>query len=64
MDPHEFRKAQKMGSLTASKPADNLPTPFQSIKKVSPQGGMAEWLGSALQKRVHRFKSGYHLQIF
>jgi hypothetical protein len=25
-------------------------------------GGVAEGLGSALQKRVHRFKSGHHLQ--
>lgn len=26
-------------------------------------GGVAEWLRSGLQIRVHRFKSGHHLQL-
>ncbi len=27
-------------------------------------GGVAKWLGSALQKRLRRFDPGHHLQIF
>jgi hypothetical protein len=36
---------------------------LESLRPVFGNGGVAKWLGSALQKRLRRFEPGHHLQL-